>query len=628
MYNNPSFTVPPPHLNSDHFASAPPLPPSSFVYQQPVYDNFPPSYVQPQPYFLPPPLSLRATSPSPTRSKTLPSVTHIPILTSKHDYFAWDEAVTALIHANDLIGHILDPSTPVDPTRPDLASTPLPVLPLSPTALDIAALNRWWSKDKIVQHILVSRLGSVPRGLLLSSNLATCTALSIYRLLLQYYGTYNFADCSELLSALHNSSCATGRVQEYVSKWTRRTGLSRLQSAHFVFNIKICIGYFVRGLPSIPAFNTIRADLPDRIAGIAFEQDYGAFLSLTERVLELDTIFRSASQSQVPRSSRVVPTVPPPAPVVSSLPPPSSSVPVPPHVAKSSHSALTCNNCKLRGLRCTGHTDLTCFQPGGGMEGRREEYLSNKGRMHAMIAACLENALLSDPLIPPDPSSLPNSPLISPVVDDDISLPPIANLCVTSFAPNSDICEDLYIRCDSKSLPSFAFASGFEFDSAAFIALGNIYNAILDSGCTHHIIRDRALFRNYAERALSVGTANCGSLDALGTGDVEFCYPFGDRFVTFTLRGCLFAPSAPINLLSVGALAERGMSCLFSPGGITKIFYPDDHPRLPGFSFSASVMNRLSFLNLVFIPPAVSLVSTALPLSVSAPPRSSPYSFP
>jgi hypothetical protein len=98
---------------------------------------------------------------------------------------------------------------------------------------------------------------------------------------------------------------------------------------------------------SLPFFNTIRADLPDRIAGIAFEQDYGAFISLTERVLELDTIFRSASQSQVPRSGRVA-AVPAIAPVVSSLPPPSSSIPDPPsRVAKPahSHSALTCNNC-------------------------------------------------------------------------------------------------------------------------------------------------------------------------------------------------------------------------------------------------------------------------------------------
>ena len=83
------------------------------------------------------------------------------------------------------------------------------------------------------------------------------------------------------------------------------------------------------------------------------------------------------------------------------------------------------------------------------------------------------------------------------------------------------------------------------------------------------------------------------------------------KCVYLTLRGCLYAPMAPINLLSVGALAERGLCCLFSPGGTTKIFYPDDHPRLPVFSLSASVVNRLSFLtsNLTFIPPAVSLVS-------------------
>ena len=84
--------------------------------------------------------------------------------------------------------------------------------------------------------------------------------------------------------------------------------------------------------------------------------------------------------------------------------------------------------------------------------------------------------------------------------------------------------------------------SGFDFDSAAFIALGNVYNTILDSGCTHHIIRDRARFRNYAECALSVGTANCGSLDALGTGDVEFRYSFGDRSVTFKVDAFHFRP--------------------------------------------------------------------------------------
>ena len=79
-------------------------------------------------------------------------------------------------------------------------------------------------------------------------------------------------------------------------------------------------------------------------------------------------------------------------------------------------------------------------------------------------------------------------------------------------------------------------------------------------------------------------------------GDVEFRYISGERQVIFTLRGCLYVPSAPINLLSVGALAECGMLCIFSPGGITKISYPENHPRLPGFLISATVVNRLSFL--------------------------------
>lgn len=155
--------------------------------------------------------------------------------------------------------------------------------------------------------------------------------------------------------------------------------------------------------------------------------------------------------------------------------------------------------------------------------------------------------------------------------------------------------------------------------SATLLSMVNSFNTLLDSGCTHHVVRDRALFHDYTEKSISVDTANCGSLDALGSGDVEFRYPFGDRCVIFTLRGCLYAPTAPINLLSLGALVERGMSCLFSPGGTTKVFYPDHHPKLPGLTFSATVVNRLSFLLLDFIPPVLSSVPVTFPAQVSPP---------
>lgn len=101
---------------------------------------------------------------------TLPTVTHIPLLTFKSDFPAWDDGVTAIIHANGLTGHILDASEPVDLFRPDHAPNPLPILPPLPSPLDLKNLNYWWNEDNIVQHILISRLGTIPRGLLLSSH--------------------------------------------------------------------------------------------------------------------------------------------------------------------------------------------------------------------------------------------------------------------------------------------------------------------------------------------------------------------------------------------------------------------------------------------------------------------------
>ena len=335
--------------------------------------------------------------------------------------------------------------------------------------------------------------------------------------------------------------------------------------------------------------------------------------------MTLDTIFWLASQAQAPRLHRsnavTVPNtqpslIPTPAPLPTAAPDSSSRV---------SKSEKTCGNCKSRGLRAVGHIDATCFQPGGGMEGRRDEYLSNKGRVHAMFAECLESALLH---LDSDLPIVPSSPSLSPTPDpliDDLLLPPIANLCVTSFPTNSDVPFDLYFPSDPKLSYPLAYAS-VDFQSTALLSMVSLFNALLDSSCTHHIIRDRALFRNYIAKEISVGTANCGSLDALGCGDVDFRYPYRGQHILFTLRGCLHAPTAPINLLSVGALVERGMSCLFSPGGITKVFFPDDHPQLPDFTFLATVTNRLSFLKLDFISPAISSVPTAFPALAVVPP--------
>ena len=280
----------------------------------------PPQYVYHTPSL--PPV---AASPLPI----VPDVAHIPLLTNKLDFFAWDDVVTSLLRASGLIGHILDPSEPLDQSRPDRIPSILPVLPPSPTAADLAALKRWWDEDNVAQHILKSRIGAVPRGLL---HLVANTALTIYQTLQRYYGTSNFTDCVELLHTLNSTPCVPGRIQEYVSKW--RTGISRLQSARFSFDIKLSISQFVRGLPLIPAYDALRADLPRRISSF---QNYGSFMMITEDTLKLDSIFRSANQ--VSRSNKAPH---PPNKIASIIPsPPSTSAPA---IPTDKSTTNTCSN--------------------------------------------------------------------------------------------------------------------------------------------------------------------------------------------------------------------------------------------------------------------------------------------
>jgi hypothetical protein len=232
-YNNPNFIPPSPVLHSPHTPNANVSPhpmhhqPFHSSYQQHqdhfqcqqfsnnnVHSFIPPQYV----YYIPTP------SPQSPTTKTLPSVSHIPIPTSKVDFFAWDEAVTLLLHADGIIGHILDPLDPVDPSRPDRVPILMPVFLPLPTPTDLADLSCWWDTDNTAQHVLTSQIGSIPCGLLPSPSLVTRTALSIYQTLTQYYGNSSFADCADLLNSLHQMSCQPGCVQEYMLKW--QTGIS------------------------------------------------------------------------------------------------------------------------------------------------------------------------------------------------------------------------------------------------------------------------------------------------------------------------------------------------------------------------------------------------------------------
>lgn len=99
-------------------------------------------------------------------------------------------------------------------------------------------------------------------------------------------------------------------------------------------------------------------------------------------------------------------------------------------------SAKNCSNCG----QC-GHTVSTCFSPGGGMEGQRDMYKKDKGKVVAMLLASLDDtfALSDEKLQIPDNTFIDPNP---PTLNDNLIIPHMSFSSVHEH--NQNINRDLY----------------------------------------------------------------------------------------------------------------------------------------------------------------------------------------
>jgi len=191
---------------------------------------------------------------------------------------------------------------------------------------------------------------------------------------------------------------------------------------------------------------------------------------------------------------------------------------------------------------------------------------------------------------------------------------------------NEDLDDDFY---DHFSPQSYARLSPALSEALALISVSpdlvSKLNTVLNSGSTHHIVRDHSFFQTYdTSRALSVKTANCGALRAKAMGDVVLEVTLNDRKFDLCLSDCLHTPDVPINLFSVGAFQEEGFRVLFKPGDgttvsspYTDIIFPGHHTVLPDHRLHARFINRLSFLSCAFRKDA--LATAAMPAIAPSP---------
>ena len=579
-----------PSYNSDHYSPVPerhldnifrssqyipaPLPPSNFnlnpspplVAPQPVQGQ-PASFLPPQfsqPFAPPGPLLVPAyNSVNPSLhtnfNSSLPSTKDIPLLTGKQDWGPWHSGVRTLILNANLLGHIADNPLLGATYDPGLWPTYPPIVHRGSTPLDIQNFTDWWSRDGLASHILTSRLSSSILGCLPLANERMGqrrSARTIYVTLRHQFGAGDYSAVMVIEARLRQLRCLPARggirLSEFITVW--RTSINQMDAAGFLPGPRQLLTIFADGLPQ----NTVAfVNLYDNIILWLNEPDDQRLPNihhLFDRAISIDNnIQRTCMMNPNPRRlpPATTPAVVTTSATVAALP---TTVATPPSTKKR------CSNCGRE-----GHTHDTCFQPGGAMEGRRDEYLANRlPRPLAHIAEAEENHAGNDEGIP-----------------DTEDNPLSTEFAAMSLNTSNEIDFSTYV---------FSSLSETLFDQPmAFNAISLDYNSVLDSACTNHIFHDCRLFHTYnVDGAVSVKTANCGTLPALAIGDVKIKLKIGDKNITWTLQDCLHAPTVPINLISVGALQEHHMSVTFSFQKTT-ISFPPDHPHLSGLSFNAYV---------------------------------------
>ncbi len=233
-----------------------------------------------------------------------------------------------------------------------------------------------------------------------------------------------------------------------------------------------------------------------------------------------------------------------------------------------------------------GHTTVTCWHEGGGDPGGKEQY-QEKQKSKQSVRANMATTEMNEPTEPEPPNESTDT------YD-----------CTADSESNEDVFLSYFGGSYESILPLANALLDLKTDDprAYYLAL-EVFKALLDSGTTHHIVRDHEVFHTYDEsKALPVKMANCGVLNTFAMGDAHISVDVGGWTATIILRQCLHAPDAPINLISVGALTENGMYVGFGKHKTT-CYFPQTHKGLKNSSFQADVIGRLSFLNCKFIPP-------------------------
>jgi hypothetical protein len=426
-----------------------------------------------------------------------------------------------------------------------------PVLPDNPSAAKRTEFRTWWKDDARAMLIIERRITQVQLGLLPST--PDTTARDCWKKIRELYGRL---DVHAQFALMDKVSALCLEDHNDCDRYLSEFSLARAQFAKMgvKYTELQAVHALIKGLPNHGPWvsftqitNTYvgewvrseaRKDPANREVDNALWENLVS--RLTQECLHLSTI---ANKSQSSKNNG-----------------PGSE-----YAGYSSNIIIRKSKQNPNGVKCTNCNGIShdvnhCFAPNGGMAGMGEAFQS-KTRQFAQLDK------KSDPVV---------AAFSSEINTQDLS--------VESNRPASDYS---FVSFENVLTPD------------KFPSVVNTYiSTLLDSGASSHIIKDARYFWNYDRQgAKSVRTANHGTLPVLGSGDCVAIVRYGNLSTRLTLRNCLHAPSAVVNLLSVGKIVSAGLGCNFeNNNAIISAPRPDKRTLCKG-----TMVNNLFFLDIEYL---------------------------
>ena len=484
----------------------------------------------------------------------------IPVLAGSINYPEWEQQIRRFLQSEDLYSHVEGDED--DPNAPWPASYP-PVLPDNPTAARRTEFRNWWKDDARTMLIIERRITQVQLGLLPSE--PGTTARHCWNKLRNLYGRLDVHAQFALMDKVSNLRLKDHTdCDRYLSEFSLARGqfakmgvdYTELQAVHAL----------IKGLPMYGSWisftqitNTYvgewvrseaRKNPEDREAENALWENLVS--RLTQECLHLATTAnRFESRKKTGPASEYAGF---------------SSNDTGFRKTRHNPNGVRCTNC-----RRVNHDVEHCFAPNGGMAGLRDAYLNRTGQF-----ARPENKSEGTPV-------------------------------VAAFSSANDVHA-------ANDVHDFSFASIEQIltpEEFACIVNTN-FSTLLDSGASSHIIKDASYFWTYNRQgAKSVRTANHGTLSTLASGDCVALVRCGQLSTRITLRNCFHAPSAVINLLSVGKIVSAGFRCNFENNEVV-ISAPGPEKRN---LCEGPMLNNLFFLDIEYLTPPSNRRAAQIPRS-------------